>query len=675
MVDDEARKWLGRIKYAQHYQEKYGNIRKRWATYAKALACDFGNATIEGAVDLNLVRPTVKNEAAPLHTTDIYLTVRPTRQTVEIRGQMVDNTENARFTEVEQNYWQRELRIREKVLRPCVYDAQTTNHMYALVGYVDAENEHLVNKTDSEGDPRGRVEWNPLIKVDAPFVRRLPPRLVLVPPGRCDLDENPYIFIGWRLPKHVVQAQFPGADLSDLQPTLDPLEFSDEDKPEDPLVREYMEGDDHKLVQLWQAWDQENMEMLTLADGFDRVIEKGDWPWKPEGFPVAHAHLEDVPDEYYGSPPIETYWPQQVELNFARTASKKRNNVTKAVIFVKAGEMADAVKRAYEEASDGAVISIPLEDEQKLSDVLQVVPPLPAPNEAYADGRVQIEDIMLLSGQGQQQRFGGDPNIDTATASAIVDKWQLVRASDTGSRTKDFILDIHRKLWAVLKQFPDKKRERSIVGPIGARALTLRYTLERIHGEFQFDFDVGALMGENPIRRQQLALANYNLFRQDPRCDPEQLILDVIDSQGKVDASRYLFSRDPEQEIQTMLRTMPAEADLRDDHEAHMRQHRAQAMQLSEEIDALPDQLVDDQQGFRLRMVLGLLMAHMNQHAEMVQRITGKPYQAPGQPVDENQLRATARAGGQGGETAAETAGRPAGGVRPGTLAGLGEQV
>jgi hypothetical protein len=117
-----------------------------------------------------------------------------------------------------------------------------------------------------------------------------------------------------------------------------------------------------------------------------------------------------------------------------------------------------------------------------------------------------------------------------------------------------------------------------------------------------------------------------------------------------------------------MLQGVPVEANDRDDHEAHMQSHQAQAMVLEQGLEKVNPA---DVAGEKVRFTLALMVAHMNDHARRVQAIASAAGKQPGQPVAENMLRGATKAM-RGGETVAEMGGQP---MAPGAMpAGMGVQ-
>ena len=130
-----------------------------------------------------------------------------------------------------------------------------------------------------------------------------------------------------------------------------------------------------------------------------------------------------------------------------------------------------------------------------------------------------------------------------------------------------------------------------------------------------------------------------------------------------------------------MVRGLPVEPNARDDHALHHREHMAQRQALEAEIDEYQQQggNLDSDDGRKMRLTAALLMAHIQATAIFIQQITGKEVQ-PGQPQQENTLRAQMGAAFPGGgsvETPAEVGGQPLspGGVEPAGQGGIAGNI
>lgn len=643
-------KWQGRIELAKIYQEQFGDTDGRWKKYVRALAGDFNSQEMLGeeAVDVNLVHANEGTLLPPLWLTEPFIMVKPTQKWFRpngdgARGPKYDNTRRSEFCQAELNYWFKELKVRESVRR-CIYDARCTNHGYLYIG-----KSKDVEVTTAEG---GMAEPIPEIRAGRPFIRRLSPRNVLVPPGAGTLEEHPWVCILWL--KHVedVKRIWP-TTTKDLKPTKSVV--SDPKREANGALRELLASDDTKMVEVQQIWDKRTKKLITLADGHKKIIEEADWPWDLEGFPLAHLSPTYVPDEYWATPPIQFYYPQQLELNAARTATRTRENRSRAMVYIDK-ELEEEVSKAQAASKGEGICYVPL-DGKDIRQVIQTDPGLPPRTSAYAYGNVQIQDAFLVTGLGPQQRSSGDPNIGSATESANVEKWAIVRSSDLGDQVRTFYLDAARKLYQLLLGMPKKKRRvmaAQIGGELAGAQAELTYSSDEIKGEFGFDMDLSSFLADNPTVRQQYALANYNLLRADPKVDADRLIFDVFASQGKTDPESYMETlRTPEEEFILFAQGMPVEANERDDHPTHYQAHEAQVDRLNQMLDQVGDP--DSTEGRKIRMAIMLLIANANQHAMFMQQIAGP---TAGKPIAENMLRSS-MAAPAGPETAAEISGQP----------------
>jgi len=643
--EDQVKLWQNRVELGKRYQAKYGDVDGRWTKNIKALAGDFNSAAEIGpdAVDVHMVRSTVKTALPPLWITEPRIMVKPTTETFNGK----DNIMRAENTEIEINYWLRELNVRHTV-RKCIIDAHATNHGYAYLGYTK-------NKEDIEVD--GEVQENvPTIRHRQPFIRRVSPKQVIVPPGYGELEEHPWVDIIFLKPFAHVRKKYPDTT-ADLKPTI---KYADAAASDDTSsFSEYLENSESQLVEVHNVWDKETKKVYIFATDEDQYLEEPKaWPVEVEGFPMPELQFEYVPDEYHGTPPMSFSLTQNKELNITRSAMAKRRKQTKAVVFV-ASEIAESVKDQYARAEDGAIIPIDTGD-KTMAQVIQVMPGLPADQGDLQYDAVIKSDIQLADGIGTEQRGSGDPNVDSATASQNIEKHAQVRGSDRGDLVRSFYLAIARKLWMILKQFPDQEVTRMVEGQRRGQFREVKYKLSDLRGEFGFDMDMSAMMADNPQTRVTQTILNYNLLRADPLVNPEQLLYDIFQAQNKPNPEAYLvFLRQPDEEATMWMSGLPVEAHERDNHQEHIAAHDNQTSKLRQGLEQFVEKMgLNSPQVQKLQLALALGMAHMNDHAMKLQKLQAASPRPAGQPVAENMLRNQVRAE-SGGETNAELSGQP----------------
>ena len=652
LTDDDILTWHGRLELARRYRKEFGNTDGRWDKNVQAMAGDFGSRETLGpeAIDVNITHSTLETLLTPLSTIEPFITFRPTRPRVRIGGKDVDNIQRAEFAEAEINYWMRELEVSDTA-EAVVNDAEATNHGYALV-WISKKGD-LTNKDGEKTEP------DPTIQEGRPLVKRLSPKQVLIPPGPFTTrpEEAPWLAIEWLRPIQDVVDKY-GVDKEDLPVTHSQLDDDRIGKTSSDF-NSYLTSDDNKLVKVIQVFAKRTKQVLTFAEGHDGVLDEEKWDLETEGFPIAHMAGGLIPDEYFGTPPMQYSMPQQIEMNASRTSLRKNFNRTKQVILT-TPNIADEANEKYAQAEDGTMIGIDFGDDDIRKKII-VFGGIAPDTGSILYNREISGDYFTISGLSNEQRGGGDPNIETATQSSIVDKWAQVRASKRAGRMRDFYFQVATKLWMILQQNTNVKRDRLVAGPLATQFKTLSYTLGEIRGEFALEIDVSSFLSQDPQTRIRQSLGNYNLLRGDPLVNPQRLVLDVLKAQNIANPVEYLLQlRTPQEELQMVMQGLPVEAHERDDHEFHTSTHAQQIEQLSQALnevrqkgDANLEQVVS--------LGMSLLLAHQNDHARKIQQIVGPSNGRPaGQPVQENSFRNQLKVQ-RGGETPAEIAGGPVG--------------
>lgn len=647
-------KWKTMIRLAENYQKKKGNFPSgtgltegRWDVNIKALDGDFNSYMELGpeAIDVNVTHATIQTLLSPLWTTLPYITVRPTTEKYEDGDQVVDNVLRAELTEYEINYWMRELNV-NRVVKKSILDCAATNCGYVYIGYV-------ADKSEIENSEGEATENEPQIRLKSPFVKRISPKKILIPAGYYEIEECPWVAIGFLKPCRDVKDKY---DVKELKG--DVMGMSDEDiKAMDltPEMGEYLRDEDSGYVMLWQIWDKREHKLISLTMNHDDALDCEDWPYDLEGFPLSKLRFTWTPDQQFGMPMMTAWIAQQKELNGARTTTGKREARTKSGYFVL--NAPEGLIDEYKKAPDGFIIDVKV-DTDDIRKVMQPDVGLPPAVSAYNYGATQISDLFMISGLGQQQRGAGDPNIDSATASALVDKWAMIRQTDMGDSVRTHYLEIAKKIWMLLKQFPNTKRDMLVMGRKGSLQ-RVSYTLAELKGEFAFTMDLSAMYSEDPVTKQRNAMARYNLMRADPLVRGERLVSDVLASGNIFNLQSYMTTlKSPDEEFTGMLQGLPVQANELDDHMGHVTEHDKQADQLEQLINTTQE---GSPENTKARTAMNLLIAHVNDHARIMAMFDSKNAKKAGEPVAENMMREQTAAPGAG-ETQAEMSGGPVGG-------------
>ena len=640
----EIRRWDGRIELAKRYQDQHGNISepgggRRWDNNRKALAGDFNSLSELGAeaIDVNLVRPTTKLSLSPLTLTDPHISVAPRVE----KYKDANNIIRAEKTEVELNYWHRELQTKRQV-RKAVLDGELTNNGYLYVGITEKKGDAF----DSGGETRR--ENNPHVKYKQPFVQRISPKRVLVPVGYWDLEDCPWVDLIFLKPlRHVIDKY--GEERTKDVPRLS-VKVGEGVKSTN--FNSYLDSKDSDLVEVHNIWDKESGKVYVMVQGHDQFLEEpADWPWDVEGFPVLHYQPEEIADDYYGTPPMTYGMPQQKELNAARTKLRKRFNRSKATIFV-GSDVPSETKESYKAADDGEMISF--DTDKPVNQIMFTDNGLPPDGQALLYAQQVKNDYMEQTGFSAEQRGGGDQNIDSATASANVQRNVEIRASARSELVRELYVNLSRKLWMLLQKHYTQDRVRMIAGPLQGEFRAIKITKDDLYGEFDFNMDMSAAANDIPSTRQAKAALNYKMLRNDPLINPQWLIFEWLKSQNVINPQQAILTlRSPDEEMQMFLQGLPAEAHERDNHQEHLAVHSKQTEPLADAIENTQDEA----QQQKAQLAMALLVAHAQDHVRKLQAIVGQAGGKPqGSPVDTNSARSDVAAQ-SGNETEAELGG------------------
>lgn len=643
--------WQGRVKAARRFQERIGNPPcgannvSRWEQNIKALAGDFNTPQELGpeGIDVNMVRASAKTKLPPLTLVRPKISVNPT----VARYKDQNNVRNAEKVSTELNYWFRELKIRREV-RKAIIDAQSTNCGYIYLGMTD-------KKADAYDAADNRREWVPEVKFKQPFVRRIAPHNVLVPEGYWDLEECPWVDIIFRKPLKQVAAKF-GIDPDDI-PTTE--RFDDGREVSDTMLKTYMDTEDAKYVEVHNVWCKETKKVyIFVLDMEDYLEEPAKWPVEVEGFPLEHYRPEDISDQYYGTPPTTYIMPQQKELNAARTSLRKRFNKSKSVVFASAS-IGPEVKENYRKAQDGEMIDTGTDEDIRKH--LYIDPGLPMDAHSLAYAQVAKADLIEGDGLSAEQRGAGDQNVDSATASANIQRNSNIRSADQADAVRTLYLNIARKLWMMIARGPEVSVVRRVEGPIEGAFAEMRYSTKELQGEYQFEMDFSAKIPDTDVEKIQKAMLRYKLFRMDPLVDPKQLVLDVYISQGELNPEQKLtFLRSPDEEHKMFMTGLPVEAHERDDHQGHAKDHNQFVSQVDQALEQAQEGTPEHG---KLQVAQILAVTHLQDHVRKLKELAGPgaKTQAPNGRQENSVRQGMAQLGSQ--ETEAELNGNPMGPV------------
>jgi hypothetical protein len=308
--------------------------RKRWKDFIKEYKNEWEHITSKikiPVLPLNLVFAYVKTEIARLYFQDPYISVNPKRP---------QDIESAKVAEQLLNYYWRKLELKQQIKR-IQTDAHLVGHGWAKIGYT-------ADFGAAEYDVKGteEVELNEFIKNDDIFSYRVPWQDILFSP---DSNTPPYDcrWIAHRIIRPydaLMQSQL-YENLNGLQPVTNP-NFG-----ENPYLRTYTQ-----VAVLWEIWDRDTKQVLTIAEGHDKFLRQTAWPYEYiTGFPFIMYRFNDSPDEPYPISDIAMQEPLLVELMKLMAIMTNHLKRWNRQIFMQRGFMLEEEMAKFEQGVDGAV--------------------------------------------------------------------------------------------------------------------------------------------------------------------------------------------------------------------------------------------------------------------------------------------------------------------------------
>ncbi len=302
-ANKKIEKWRARIAAAvqvqQQYNVDYGYDRALMeyrGEYAKAMPTVLKDKKI---VPINEIKAFVKTLMPAIYSRDPYIAVNP-RGAVGPGG--TDNALSARVQERSVNGYWREFNLKHEVKR-CIVDALLSPWGWLKVGY-SAEFGKYEHK---DGDPA--LHPSEFIRSEEIYcVRESYKRIVYDP----DSINAPFDcrFIAHKLivPLDAVKASVVYKNTADLKASFVGRYPGDDKKLNRPA-----EGltDETEFVILWEIWDRDMGEVLTLPpEGTDKFIGEKDWPKKLTEYPFVGLTFDINPDANYPQNAISIWEPQ-----------------------------------------------------------------------------------------------------------------------------------------------------------------------------------------------------------------------------------------------------------------------------------------------------------------------------------------------------------------------------
>ena len=277
--------------------------------------------------------------------------------------------------------------------------------------------------------------------------------------------------------------------------------------------------DDERHALVYEIWDKENQQCLTVCDGYPDFLKE---PASPDVYlerfwPVFAIVFNEAEGYIYPRSDIEHAMHIQNEYNRSRE-SLRQHRIAARPYYIHDGRVSEEEMKRLSSHADHEVFELPsLGTGEKVEDLLQRGPTAPIDPNLY-DTEIHFKDLQRVVG-AQAANLGGTAG-DTATESSIAEASKNLSESDQVDDLDEVLTEMARSMGQLMLMELPKETVMEIVGP-GAVWPDLSVTREEAAKELQLEIKAGS--SGKPNRAVELANMERGMpfLLQLPAVNPE----------------------------------------------------------------------------------------------------------------------------------------------------------
>lgn len=549
--DESHQLWSRRIRSAIKWRMKHKYGDRRWRQNLRLVNFDHWSALAQSAVGfdptsdmpndritVNLTLSTVQDFVAFLLNHDPRFICKPRRQdaidAAKVKGSLL-------------NYWWREAKMQRQIKR-VVWDAVSVGHGILKTGFVTEID--LDRVKDRELD--GVINYDEVVRNEAPFVRRVNPFNFVIDPDARDQDLETARWVAevffMPLQDVVANERFDknvraGIRAGTVTPVTreswlaDQLSIAQDEKifQDDPVKAA-------SPVVLYEVWDKKFGLYRIYADGVLEPLYEGAWLYDYlDGFPYLKLDFLAINDQMYGVGLPHLMEDQQLELNRIRSAEfTHRRNFGKRLYQVLKGGMEEDEKTKTVNGPDGTMVEV---------NVPGAIQPIESPqlsSEMYQQEAIIKEDIRQLTGSDKLMEGASLPSRTSATEVRA-------RANMLGMKIEDRVAEVDNFIQAtasqVLQHLEANMTQSQVMAIEGADGVGwIQITPEEVKKETSIELISTVAERQDPQMRRQQLLTLYQitlsslpaLQQVGARVNINELFRLVVESFDDKEALRFL---------------------------------------------------------------------------------------------------------------------------------------
>lgn len=387
----------------------------------------------------------------------------------------------------------------------------------------------VVNKTESTDDLSKKDSF----KI---FVKRVNPELFGYDP--VSTEPNEARFLCEKIIKHKKSFdESANYENKDDVATDVPEEFSQ-------ALANSEQTKDFDVVTLVEYHDQENDEIAVFSGcGKNSLHRRSDDPFKFKESHYATLTLTKGNDDFFGIPPIAMVEDQIYALIESYSMTVQHQKLFPGQVVVENDAVDSDDLDSMEEACQGSIISVQAgalkENKVQRWTALHL-------NQEYFQ-MLALHREMIERTLGISDSKAGLARKKSATESQLEEADENVRETDTSGLIKDWILDITKKVSALIKQYYTEDDEVRILGKKGYQFI--KYTADEIQADCDFDFSVESMRMAR-ANKAQIMINALNILAAHPVFQPYlankdiEGMLDFI-FENMTSMPKEVFDKDP----------------------------------------------------------------------------------------------------------------------------------
>lgn len=363
-----------------------------------------------------------------------------------------------------------------------------------------------------------RIEYDSGISPGSPWCRAVLPHDIIVPWGVWSIDTTPWI--AHRIVRHIddLRADQKYTVPRALQPQLSIQDFMDSYRSAQKVRFRKMNSREPEYVEMFEIHDRRTGQIFVVTNGHDRFLRKdtnalqieNKLPFTSLAFTPRARAFWTTPDAYY------LFYIQNELSDVARQRTKQRRISTLKFLYDGDAIDDDELQKIL---SPDVGVAAKVTGGHDLSKIITKIEN--NPNQVLA----QEEDLLRANAREQigfsRNQVGEyQGGRKTATEASIVDNSSKLRMSRRGLLVKRLYEDTIRTVNNIVFSYWTLPRYVQALGQAKAAQWM------QIHGpslKGRYDYSVEFSSDEDLRARKLEALQLYNLLRQDPTVDPEEL--------------------------------------------------------------------------------------------------------------------------------------------------------